>query len=42
MTGFNPTFTINNRMTAAITQDCEGVRFSNGWVRAMGTETLIK
>ena len=48
MTGFNPKFTITNRMTAAITQIerargfLEAARLSDDWVRDMGNQALIK
>ena len=48
MTGFNPQFTITNRMTAAITQIerargfLEAARLSDDWVRDMGNKALIK
>jgi len=48
MTGFNPQFTITNRMTSAITQIerargfLEAARLSDDWVRDMGNQALIK
>jgi len=48
MTGFNPKFTITNRMTSAITQIertrgfLEAARLSDDWVREMGNQALIK
>jgi Fic family protein len=48
MTGFNPIFTITNRMTSAITQIerargfLEAARLSDDWVRDMGNQALIK
>jgi len=48
MTGFNPQFTITNRMTSAITQIerargfLEAARLSDDWVRGMGNQALIK
>ena len=48
MTGFNPKFTITNRMTSAITQIerargfLEAARLSDDWVRDMGNQALIK
>lgn len=48
MTGFNPKFTITNRMTAAITEIerargfLEAARLSDDWVRDMGNQALIK
>ncbi|MCD6585336.1 MAG: Fic family protein [Desulfobacteraceae bacterium] len=48
MTGFNPKFTITNRMTAAITQIerargfLEAARLSDDWVREMENQALIK
>ena len=48
MTTFNPTFTITNRMTAAITQIeraqgfLEAARLSDDWLRDMGKQALIK
>jgi hypothetical protein len=48
MTGFNPIFTITNRMTSAITRIerargfLEAARLSDDWVRDMGNQALIK
>lgn len=48
MTGFNPRFTITNRMTAAITQIerargfMDAAKLSDDWVRDMGNQALIK
>lgn len=48
MTGFNPIFSINNRMTSAITQIerargfLEAAKLSDDWVRDMGNQALIK
>ncbi len=48
MTGFNPKFTISNRMTSAITQIerargfLEAARLSDDWVKDMGNQALIK
>ncbi len=48
MTGFNPIFSITNRMTSAITQIerargfLEAARLSDDWVRDMGNQALIK
>lgn len=48
MTGFNPIFTITNRMTSAITQIerargfLEAANLSDDWVRDMGNQALIK
>lgn len=48
MTGFNPKFTITNRMTAAITRIerargfLEAARLSDDWVRDMGNQALMK
>jgi Fic family protein len=48
MTGFNPKFTITNRMTSAITRIerargfLEAARLSDDWVRDMGNQALIK
>jgi Fic family protein len=48
VTGFNPKFTITNRMTSAITQIerargfLEAARLSDDWVREMGNQALIK
>ena len=47
MNGFDPNFTITNRMTAAITQIerargfLEAARFSDDWVREMGDRALF-
>jgi hypothetical protein len=48
MTGFNPIFTITNRMTSAITRIerargfLEAARLSDDWARDMGNPALIK
>ncbi|MFO7971233.1 MAG: hypothetical protein ACQETR_14390 [Thermodesulfobacteriota bacterium] len=48
MTGFNPIFTITNRMTSAINWIerargfLEPARLSADWVRDMGNQALIK
>jgi Fic family protein len=48
MTGFNPIFTITNRMTSAITRIerargfLEAAKLSDDWVRDMGNQALIK
>jgi len=48
MSGFEPKFSITNRMTAAITQIerargfLEAARLSEDWVRDMGNQALIK
>jgi Fic family protein len=48
MTGFNPIFTITNRMTSAITRIerargfLEAARLSDDWVRDMGNQALMK
>jgi Fic family protein len=48
MTGFNPIFTITNRMTSAITRIerargfLEAARLSDDWVRDMGNQALVK